>query len=224
MALVLTKRDLEIFDTLTKRVRVLSLAQVGRTWWPEAKEPARIAENRLQILVGESLLQIERAPAHPEIQIDAPVASWALGQAEPNFGAVSYQLQSRWHEHPVLTPCVSASRAAADRFGGYGGRPPRSVERTHDIHMAQVFLRFRGRHPESVRDWVFEEQVKIERKLAGHRSAPSQGSQPGEKLPDAFLRSKSGTRVIEFGGAYGKDKLIAFHGYCKEHSFPYEIW
>ncbi len=218
MALVLTKRDLEIFDTLTKRVRVLSLAQVARTWWADAKEPTRVAENRLRILVGENLLQIERAPAHPEIQIEAPVAIWALGQPEPEFGAISYQLQTRWHQHPVLTPCVSASRAAADRFGGYGGRPPRSVERTHDIHMAQVFLRFRGRHPESVPDWVFEEQVKTERKLAGRRSTP------GEKLPDAFLRSKSGTRVIEFGGAYGKDKLIAFHGYCKEHSFPYEIW
>jgi hypothetical protein len=221
VALVLTKRDLEIFDTLTMRVRVLSLAQVARTWWPEAKEQTRVAENRLRILAAENLLHIERAPAHPEIQIEAPVAIWNLGQPEPDFGAVCYQLQSRWHQHPVLTPCVSASRTAADRFGGYGGRPPRSVERTHDIHMAQVFLRFRDRQPETVADWVFEEQVKSERKLAGRRSAPSQ---PGEKLPDAFLRSQSGTRVIEFGGAYGKDKLIAFHGYCKEHSFPYEIW
>lgn len=218
MGILFTERDLEIFDALTKRVRVLSLAQIARTWWPTAKDATRVAENRLRVLAGENLLQIERAPAHPEIRLDAPVITWSFALGDPNFGAVSYQLQSRWRDHPVLTPCVSASKKAADRFGGYGGRPPRSVERTHDIHMAQVFLHYRLSNPDVLTDWVFEEQVKAERKRVGDRS------ESGEKLPDAFLRSNSGTRVVEFGGAYGKDKLITFHRYCKEHSFPYEIW
>jgi hypothetical protein len=218
VGILLTKRDLEIFDALTKRVRVLSMEQIARTWWSTTKDTVRVAENRLRILAGENLLHIERAPAHPEIRLDAPVTTWSLVDPDPNFGAVSYQLQSRWKNHPILTPCVSASKKAADRFGGYGGRPPRSVERTHDIHMAQVFLHYRLSHPEVLADWVFEEQVKAERKRVGGRS------EPGEKLPDAFLRSHSATRVVEFGGAYGKDKLIAFHRYCKEHSFPYEIW
>jgi hypothetical protein len=85
--------------------------------------------------------------------------------------------------------------------------------------MAQVFLHYRRHDPAVLRDWVFEEQVKAERKANNTRSAHH-----GEKLPDAFIRSHSGTRVVEFGGAYGKDKLISFHRYCKEYSFPYEIW
>jgi len=84
--------------------------------------------------------------------------------------------------------------------------------------MAQVYLFYRLRRPELLPLWVFEEQVKSERRRAGGRSAH------GEKLPDVILRSGSGTRVIEFGGAYGKDKLIAFHGYCKERLLAYEIW
>ena len=83
--------------------------------------------------------------------------------------------------------------------------------------MAQVFLHYRLLHPERMSDWVFEEQVKAERRRAGR-------SEAGEKLPDAFLRTHSATKVIEFGGAYGKDKLVAFHRYCKENSFSYEIW
>jgi hypothetical protein len=215
---LLTVRDHEILEALTRHVRVFSLCQVARTWWSDAENPTRAAERRLHQLAGENLLSIERAPAHPELKLEAPIACWNLNAAEPNFGAVSYELQRRWHAHPVLTACVSASRLAADRLGGYGGRPPRSIERTHDIHMAQVYLLYRLRQPELLPDWVFEEQVKVERRLAAGNS------NHGNKLPDVLLRTKPKTRAIEFGGAYGKDKLIAFHRYCKEQLLPYEIW
>jgi hypothetical protein len=108
---------------------------------------------------------------------------------------------------------------AANRFGGYGGRPPRAVERTHDIHMARVYLLYRLREPELIRQWVFEEEVKMERKLESRGER-----QQDEKLPDVIIRSPAGTRVIEFGGAYSKAKLASFHAYCKERSLPYEIW
>jgi hypothetical protein len=90
--------------------------------------------------------------------------------------------------------------------------------------MGRVFLLFRERHPDLVRNWVFEEQVKAERKRASTPGVLRYGGDTNQKLPDAFLRSISGTKVIEFGGAYGKDKLASFHAYCKEHSFSYEIW
>jgi hypothetical protein len=219
MGILLTQRDLEIFDTLTRRVRVLSLPQVARTWWPNAREPKRVSENRLRALADENLVRIERAVAHPELDLAGPIESWSMGEADPDFGSLSYKLQSRWSADPVRTSFISASKSAAQRFGGYGGRPPRCVERTHDIHMAQVFLHYRQHHPALVCDWVFEEQVKAERKKSGARSKDR-----SQKLPDAFIRTKSSTKAIEFGGAYGKDKLIAFHRYCKENSFPYEIW
>ena len=113
---------------------------------------------------------------------------------------------------------AEASRLAADRFGGFSGRPPRAVERTHDIHMARVYLLYRLRQPELLQHWVFEEQVKSERRRARQQSGPS------DKLPDVLLRTGSGTMAVEFGGAYGKDKVTAFHGYCKEHSISYELW
>lgn len=214
VAVQLTPRDHELFDALTRRVRLLSLAQVARTWWPQASRPARAAETRLRALAEDGLIGLSRELAHPELDLETPVISWTPGEAEPNFGSASFKLQSRWSSDPVRTLCVSATHLAARRFGGYGGRPSREIERTHDLHFSQVFLLYRSRHPELVPFWIFEEQIKAERSRRAR----------GEKLPDAFLRLESGLRVIEFGGAYGKRKLQAFHHYCEEKSYPYEIW
>jgi len=208
----LTTRDVEILDALTKRVRVLTLPQIARTWWTTSKEPRENAKNRLQILQANALVQIQRVPAHPELPIEAPVTTWKPGDAAPDFGAVSYQLKRRWILPTVSTVCIAATPTAVNRLGGYGGRFPRQIERTHDIHMARVFLLYRQRRPESLSGWIFEEALRQQR---GHTS---------ERLPDVILQERANQMVIEFGGAYPKAKLEAFHGYCKEKTFPYEIW
>src|SRR5262245_38246284 len=102
MPAVLTRRDLEILDALTKRVRVLSIPQIARTWWAEAADPLRVANNRLRTLQAEELVRVERLPAHPELDLQAPAATWSPGDAAPDFGAISHRLQSRWNQHPVL--------------------------------------------------------------------------------------------------------------------------
>lgn len=160
------------------------------------------------------MVQLHRAPAHPEIELTAPVIDWAPGDADPDFGPYSYKLQARWNQHPVMTVCVSATKTAMNRFGGHGGRPPREIERTHDIHMAAVYLLYRSRSPELLSEWIFEERIKQERKR-----------EKFERLPDVILRSSSGAeRVVEFGGVYSKAKLMLFHGYCNEKKLPYEVW
>ncbi len=51
-----------------------------------------------------------------------------------------------------------------------------------------------------------------------------EGVGKGEKLPDAVIRGPDGSveRVVEFGGSYGKQKLIAFHNVMSTK--PYELW
>jgi hypothetical protein len=208
----LTPRDLDILDALTKRVRVLTLPQVARTWWAVSKNPIENARNRLQILKTNTLVQIQRVPAHPELLLEEPVSTWTPGAAPPDFGAVSYLLQTRWNRPTVSTVCISATTKAANRLGGHGGRFPREVERTHDIHLARVYLCFKDRSPSLLQGWIFEEALRQE-----HRRS-------SERLPDVIIRNGTHQRVIEFGGAYPKVKLEAFHGYCKEKAFPYEIW
>ena len=112
----------------------------------------------------------------------------------------------------VPTDAVIATRQATREFGGYiGGRRPRDSETTHDIHLAQVYLRLRTRQPELLSQWVSEAQQYAE------------GGGKNERLPDVIIRDTGIPQfVIEFGGAYSKPKLEAFHAASAE--IPYQLW
>jgi hypothetical protein len=207
----LTRRDEEILTALTLRVRFLSLAQIARTWWSQASQPEAAAQARIKLLRRAGLLQSFHAMAHPELALVAPIILWQPGEAVPNFGAASYQLISRWTQTVIATPSVIATSGAGNRFGGSGGRFPRQSEHTHDLHMGALFLQFRQRFPDLLPYWISEERLREEK--------PS-----GESLPDALLRSPERTCVIEFGGAYRKEKLLRFHESCADNFLPYEIW
>ena len=209
--LTLTKRDEEILDALTLRVRFLSVAQIARTWWGATRQAEATATARLKRLAQAGLLERFRVMAHPELALIAPVIVWQPGAAVPNFGAAAYQLQSRWTQTVISMAAVLATKGAGHRFGGRGGRFPRQSEQTHDLHLGALFLVYRQRFPALFPYWISEERLREEKSY-------------GEKLPDALLRPPEGERVLEFGGAYSKDKLKRFHAHCAEKRLPYELW
>jgi hypothetical protein len=86
------------------------------------------------------------------------------------------------------------------------------MEQTHDVHLAAVFLLFRNRSPTLVSRWVSEATILRNR------------DDKFQKLPDAVIEFETGPLVVEFGGAYSKEKVESFHGYCEENSLPYELW
>jgi hypothetical protein len=207
----LSERDHEILDTLTHRVRVLSLIQIARTWWPSA-DP-RDAVRRLETLQGAGLLYLFQVLSHPEIALREPQISWQLGERPPDFGSASYRLKARWNRSPTSAWCAIATALSARSRGGHGGRFPRESEITHDIHMAAVYLRYRSHDPSCVQNWRSEARILWER-----------GGLKNEKLPDAILDTSEGQRIIEFGGGYAKQKLERFHAYCERIATPYEVW
>jgi hypothetical protein len=95
-------------------------------------------------------------------------------------------------------------------FGGHGGRFPRESEETHDVHLAAVYLKLRATNPKAACSWIHEEEIKASR---DERSG---------KLPDAVLKDSG--KIIEFGGAYKKAKLLSFHEYCRAKGLEYEVW
>lgn len=209
----LTRRDQEIIEALTLRVRLFSLRQLARTWWAGSAAGEPQARARMKLLERAGLVTGCTLMARPELELAAPVIAWEPGAAEPDFGAASWQLCSRFTAPLRHTPCIIATPQAGVRYGGRGGRFPKAAEQTHDLHVATLFLRYRERHPELVPNWLSEELIK--------RSRPQIR---GEKLPDALIRTESFTRVVEFGGEYARGKLEAFHGYCRTRSLPYEVW
>jgi trehalose-6-phosphatase len=109
-------------------------------------------------------------------------------------------------------PAVIATTTAARIFGGNGGRFPRDSEQTHDIHLSAVYLHYRQAKPKLAASWASEARIYETR------------DDKDQKLPDAMITVADSPRVVEFGGAYSKAKLEAFHGYCSVLELPYEVW
>ncbi len=210
--LELTDRDRDYLGAVSSKVRTFTLEQMARTWWPAARTGRALAHARLTTLAEEGLLLLERRPV-AEIPVLAPETVWELEMLPPDFGALSYRLQKRWNQHPVMTTLVSASKTCANMFSGHGGRVSRDSECRHDVHLSEVYLLYRRLHPALLPFWIFEERLRQER-----------GARCQEMLPDVLIRSTTVTRAVEFGGAYSKSKLEAFHAYCVEKTLPYEIW
>ncbi len=205
----LTARDQEIVSTLTHSVRVLTVSQVGRTWWAATASPEVNARRRLRSLEHAGLITSLSLIAHPEITLPGPVVTWQRRFPEPDASELASALARRWTEPERETHCAVATDEAAARFGGNGGRPPRESEATHDIHLSAVYLRMVQELPTRASSWIPEATLK---------------KGQGIKVPDAMVRDGKHKTAIEFGGAYSRQKLADFHRHCQGRGLAYELW
>ncbi len=205
-----TKRDIEILDALSARVHLMSLNQIARTWWENTKNAVANARTRLSQLEDGGLISHERLMLSPELPLVQPLVTWTPGNPAPEFSSLAYRLMTRWTDSPILTQIYTATKQAARHFGGHGGRPIRSTERTHDLHLATVFLIKRQDPRFRTSFWLSESSV-YDRRVSKK-----------EKLPDAII--KVSRTAIEFGGEYDKQKLRSFHDYCAQQNLSYELW
>jgi hypothetical protein len=211
----LTRRDEEVVDTLTRRVRCLSMEQIASSWWANRK--SALSQSRARVRALEQAGWLERLIAFAKHGLDlrSPVTSWTPGQPIPDFGKIAQFLKTRFATAAVATPIVVATATAAKRRGGHGGRRPRRSEVTHDLGLASVYLQLLQTQPERAKHWVSEATL-----VAGDG-----GEGRGQKLPDALIRMPNGSEtVIEFGGEYDRHKLALFHADCAERRRSYELW
>ena len=209
----LTDRDREILKVLATRVRLLSVDQIGRTWWGYTRYPTLNAKRRLKCLEQAGLVQTETVTAHPEILVSQPVFRWKPGEIEPHLGPISWRLQKRWKQHPTEACVAFATKKAAVLFAGRSGRSPRASEATHDIHLGAVYLHFRKHRPSHAAFWMPETQMR-------HTARGSSFT-----VPDAVIQRPNPTAlefIVEFGGAYSTPKLERFH--AEHRHLTYEIW
>jgi hypothetical protein len=205
----LKERDLDLLSTLALRVRVLSVDQVARTWWPLSPRRDQAVRARLKALESHGWLERFEDRVHPELPLEDPLVTWQPGQVTPDFSAAASAARGRWIEEDVQTTCCVASHRAGRYFGGHGGRRPRRSELTHDVHLAAVYLAMRAALPTRAASWISE-------------AALPKGE--GVKVPDAVVRDGRHRTAIEFGGAYTAAKLEAFHENCLAHDLGYEVW
>lgn len=209
-ACALTSRDQDILDALTLRIRILSIAQLSRWFWT-GETDRRCATKSIDRLVRAGLLDWKRFLVGPEVELNSPLASWRQGETRPDWDGIVWRTRTRWIGRVTAMRCVVAAPGGAARYG-VTSHPPRISEATHDLHVAQVFLRLRASNLERARRWDGEALRQF-------------GRQPNAKVPDAIIRRAGTPLAIEVVGAsYGANKLNAFHGYCESQGLSYELW
>ena len=206
-----TQRDLDIVETLTRRVRLLSTEQIARIWWPGASS-TRITRRRLRRLAAGGLVHRVIANVQPLLPITKPLATWRPGANEPNFQRISSRAKMRWQETASPQEVFFATRLAANLFGSSAGEFPPLCHRDHDLLLGQVYAYYRTTRPAQAQFWIGEDA----RPKAGYRI----------KDPDAFLLDQSGAvvRVIESAGRYSPSQCESFHQHCLDADLPYELW
>lgn len=211
MTLGWTDRDLDIVETLTRRVRLLTVEQVARIWWPSARH-LRIVRRRLRRLTAGGLLHRTIVNVHPLLQLKRPLLSWHDNKAEPNFERASTQARTRWTQPANPAEVYSATPVAANLFGSTATQLPQLNHRDHDLLLGQIYVLYRTERPAEARMWIGEDALD----KAGYRI----------KDPDAFLIDDNGTKfsVIESAGRYGPKQIESFHHHCVENELPYELW
>lgn len=213
MTAELTDRDSKILSVLTNRLRVLSVEQVAKQWFAHTAAPLRQARKRVRRLVACGYLWRETVMAHRPLPLSGPTLSWQPGSHEPELGQLAYHFKRRWREALQPIDIVRATDKARQVFGGYiRGGPLRLSETSHELSLAEVFLLYRQHHPELADRWRPEcELLATGYDLTSH-------------VPDAVIPAGAGglDLLIEFGGAYRKQKLERLHeAYRTQH---YELW
>ena len=206
-----TPRDLDVVETLTRRVRLLAIEQIARIWWPSATS-SRAVRRRLRRLAAGGLIHRAIVNAHPLLPIARPLVRWSPDRNDPDFGRASAQARSRWNQPAIPHEVYFASRLGANLLGSSAGKLPDLTHRDHDLLLGQVYVWYRTKCTAEPGCWLGEDALP----KAGYRI----------KDPDAFLVGSGGRflRVIESAGAYGRAQVESFHEHCLERDLPYELW
>lgn len=206
-----TARDLDIVETLTRRVRLLSIDQIARIWWSRAGS-LRVIRRRLRRLAAAGLIHRTIANVHPPLDVSRPLAQWKPGVDEPDSRHVSLQAKNRWQSASTPHELFFATKLAANLYGSTAGALPELNHRDHDLLLGQVYAVYRTTRPEEAQWWV------------GHDTLPKAGYRI--KNPDAFLVDSNGeaTCIIESAGRCDSRQVESFHDHCVQCGLPYELW
>ena len=204
------KRDEEVVRIVSSAVRMLGVHQVAREWWSDTRWGRSRAMRTLHELAVEDLLHVRRVLSRPIEQLKAPLLRWQTQDPTPDFEALSSWLHRRAMKSASMITIVFATRRSVSLFGGDRMPTIKLTQMTHDLHVSEVFLRFRraGRQDE----WCSEDQLSAE--------------WPIRERPDAVLVDDAGdiVRALEYGGDYSPHRLAELHSGFSGVGLNYEIW
>ena len=76
--MTLTERDLDLVETLTLKVPVLTIPQIADVWWPNARSQ-RVPRHRLARLAKSGWIAVHVINAHRPPPMLSPLFAWKPG-------------------------------------------------------------------------------------------------------------------------------------------------
>lgn len=214
--LQLTERDCLLLETLSVRVRILTVAQVGEAYFDDNYSGTT---RRLKQLSRNGFIEIQRLVSRSLPELDRPIASWSPGESPPNPRQIAGLLQRRWSTLASRTTRIVSLGKRGARLSGVkhrdGCRHPLHV--AHDLGVAKVFLRYLAKQPELADAWIGEDAFS----QFGLGSQISGGVVPDALIVDSQRRPVLG---VEVGGLYSPRRIGAIHRSFFEKELPYELW
>jgi hypothetical protein len=154
-----------------------------------------------------------RSLSRPMPEIVAPVACWRRDNAPADFGKL----------HGEFSPAGKMDHANVlswwppQHHEIRTGKPARKIKQyfqlTHDLGVAETFLRFRETRPEEATLWKGEGIISPLRRK--------------KKVPDAIIAGDAiwpPRLVVEFAGVYARERIEVFHWFCEKEQLAYELW
>lgn len=198
-----------IARALALQVRLLTVDQITRCWFSHCTNPLPRAEQAIAKLKRSGLIERRIFEAHPFIRLTRPLFSWNPGDRNPTSAQLddlADRLENRWKIGTQAIEAYIATKDASHIFGAFSdARHEKHSEATHDLHLANVFVRYHVKEQNSQLSWW------------GEAAFPKLGFEiKGMKDPDAFLLDGDGRaqRVVEFAGVYSAEHLTTFHAHC----------
>jgi len=207
---MLRAADIACVETLTQKLRFLSVEQAAGMWWLGRRHST--VRRRLLALADEGWLSRLTTVVPPALTLAYPLCSWSPGDEAPDFDALAYAAQNRAPRARTSVDLFAATPAAARRFGGRAGAF-KLGHLFHDLNVAALYARLVAHDPAYAQAWVGEDRLLAER--------------AGDVCPDAELRTPDGTpyRVLEFAGtSYKAERFARLLDDCAFRRLPMEIF
>jgi hypothetical protein len=133
--MTITERDLDLLETLTLRVPMLTLRQTAELWWPEACSQ-RAARQRLALLAKSGWIQQHTVNVHPLLATLRPLFALKPGAENPDAERIACELRTRWFQPARPREVCVASPQAACLFGSAASGLPSLEHRDHDLRLS----------------------------------------------------------------------------------------
>lgn len=207
----MTPWETQLLETLACCLRMLSVGQIARLWWPGQSRSIRNARDSVAGLKAVGWLETPTVLSRPVRPLESPLATWIPGDPAPDVVRLSRVLQRRASMAAHQTRVVTATRKTNECFGYGGLQRIKLTQVTHDLHVSEIFVRYSQLGWGGL-SWVGEDRLG--------------DVWPLRQRPDAVLTDHEQRLrlAIEFGGNYSAARLRRLHDATCRVGIGCEVW